>query len=71
MSISKRPDSHPPSLYGTKGAQLMMLRMSLDQLSMFMFVPAETGRHTAGVRDTVNVFALEVLCVAFINTDIW
>lgn len=63
VSISKRPDSHPPSPSETKADQLMMLRMILDQLSMF-------ERHTASVRDTVNVFPLEVLCAACINKDI-
>lgn len=61
VSISKRPDSHPASLCETKAGQLMMQWMSLDQLSMLMFVSAETEKHTASVRDTVNVFALEVL----------
>lgn len=38
VSISKRPDSHPPSLCATKGGQLMMLWMRLDQLSMLMLL---------------------------------
>lgn len=36
VSISKRPDSHPPPLRETKAGQLMMLRTSLDQLSVLM-----------------------------------
>lgn len=36
VSISKRPDSYPQSLYETKRGRLMMPSMSLDRLSMFM-----------------------------------
>lgn len=66
VSISKRPDSHPPYLCETKTGQLMMY-----QLPVLLFAPAETERHIAGVSNTVNVFALEVLCVPLINMDIW
>lgn len=63
VSISKRPDSHPHK----DGAADDAVWMSLPQLPTL--VPAETERDTTSVRDTVNGFALEVLCVAFINTD--
>ena len=64
VSISKGPDSHPPSPCETKAGQLMMPWMSLDQLSHVY------ERQAASVRDTVNVLPLEVLRVAALNTGI-
>lgn len=49
---------HPLSV---KQREQLMMRASA--------IHAETEKHATSERDTVNVFALEVLCVAFINTD--
>lgn len=50
MPISKRPDSHPPSLYETKAGLLMKLE---DEPGSAVHV---NDRHAASVRDTMNVF---------------
>lgn len=70
VSISKRPDSHPPSLCETKAGQV---NDAVDEpgSAVRAYVCTSRDKHAASVRDTVNVFALEVLCVALINTNIW